>query len=579
MPVIAAVNGFALGGGCELALACDFIYASRTAKFGQPEVKPGRHPRLRRHAAAGAAGRASARARELVYTGAIIDADEALRIGLVQRGRRARRADAAGARAGRRRSPRNGPLAVAGGQARRCAGRARGPATARRGAARSSASSSPALFATARPEGRHAGVPREAAAQLQVREGDMNFDLADRAEAGPATRRATSATREVAAGGRRDRSRAPLPAEIVARMAELGLLGHRGARGVGRRRHGHRLATRWRWRRSRARCASTGVIMCVNNSLVCDPILHVGTDAQSARWLPAGGGQAARLLRALRARGRLRRGGAADARRRSADGDGWVLNGTKNLITNGPVADVWCVFAMTDPAQGQPRHHRVHRADGRARASGRPARRQARHPRRAVGADLPRRLRASATTRCSARWATASRSRCARSTAGASASRRRRSASRAPRSRTRPATRRSARRSASRSPSTRRSSSSSPTWHRDRRRAPAALARRGARRTAAGATAREAAMAKLFALRGRQPRRQGGDPDLRRLRLRDRVPGRAALPRREDHRDLRGHQRDPAPGDRFGLAQGVSLALSFRIPTRGGTSPWADIRR
>lgn len=81
-PVIAAVNGFALGGGCELALACDFIYASQKAKFGQPEVKLGVIPgfggtqRLARRIGIG-------RARELVYTGDMIGADEALRIGLV----------------------------------------------------------------------------------------------------------------------------------------------------------------------------------------------------------------------------------------------------------------------------------------------------------------------------------------------------------------------------------------------------------------------------------------------------------------------------------------------------------------
>jgi enoyl-CoA hydratase len=81
-PVIAAVNGFALGGGCELALCCDFIYASRAAKFGQPEVGLGVVPGLggtqllpRRVGLA--------RANELLFTGAVIGSDEALRIGLV----------------------------------------------------------------------------------------------------------------------------------------------------------------------------------------------------------------------------------------------------------------------------------------------------------------------------------------------------------------------------------------------------------------------------------------------------------------------------------------------------------------
>ena len=81
-PFIAQVDGFALGGGTELALACDFIYASDRARFGQPEVALGLMPgfggtqRLARRVGAG-------RARELIYTGDPIAAAEAYRIGLV----------------------------------------------------------------------------------------------------------------------------------------------------------------------------------------------------------------------------------------------------------------------------------------------------------------------------------------------------------------------------------------------------------------------------------------------------------------------------------------------------------------
>jgi len=81
-PTIAAVNGFALGGGCELALACDIRYAASTAKLGQPEVNLGIIPgwggtqRLARVCGIGVA-------KELIFTGRIVDADEALRIGLV----------------------------------------------------------------------------------------------------------------------------------------------------------------------------------------------------------------------------------------------------------------------------------------------------------------------------------------------------------------------------------------------------------------------------------------------------------------------------------------------------------------
>lgn len=83
-PVIAAVNGFALGGGCELAMACHVRIASDAAKFGQPEVKLGVTPgyggtqRLPRLVGRG-------RALQLLLTGEIIDAAEALRLGLVNR--------------------------------------------------------------------------------------------------------------------------------------------------------------------------------------------------------------------------------------------------------------------------------------------------------------------------------------------------------------------------------------------------------------------------------------------------------------------------------------------------------------
>ena len=63
-PVIAAVNGFALGGGCELALACHVRVASENARLGTPEVKLGHHVRLRGHAAAAAPGGQGPRARD-----------------------------------------------------------------------------------------------------------------------------------------------------------------------------------------------------------------------------------------------------------------------------------------------------------------------------------------------------------------------------------------------------------------------------------------------------------------------------------------------------------------------------------
>ncbi|GMV43422.1 MAG: acyl-CoA dehydrogenase [Myxococcales bacterium] len=140
------------------------------------------------------------------------------------------------------------------------------------------------------------------------------------------------------------------PVELVRKMAELGLMGvavpeeHGGA---GMDNLSYAIAMEEVCRA----CASTGVIMSVNNSLVCDPILTFGTAEQKAQWLvPLAQG---RLLGCFAL---SEPGTGSDAAAQTCmirpDGDHYVVNGTKNWITNGPEADVCVLIGMQEPAKG-----------------------------------------------------------------------------------------------------------------------------------------------------------------------------------------------------------------------------------
>jgi butyryl-CoA dehydrogenase len=141
------------------------------------------------------------------------------------------------------------------------------------------------------------------------------------------------------------------PTELVKRMGELGFLGvaipdQYG--GAGLDNVSYALAMEEICRA----CASTGVIMSVNNSLVCDPIYRFGTEQQKQEWLtPLASGK----LLGCFALSEPEAGSDAAAQKTTADkqSDGsWVINGTKNWITNGPVADVCVLFTMNDKAAG-----------------------------------------------------------------------------------------------------------------------------------------------------------------------------------------------------------------------------------
>jgi butyryl-CoA dehydrogenase len=141
-----------------------------------------------------------------------------------------------------------------------------------------------------------------------------------------------------------------MPMDILKKLAELGFMGMMVSEefgGAGLSTMAYVLALE----EISAACASTGVIMSVNNSLVCHPIEHFGTEGQKKRFLAAlatGERLGAYCLSEPDT-------GSDAARQRTTavrKGDGFVLNGTKNFITNGGHADVYIVYCMTDPAQG-----------------------------------------------------------------------------------------------------------------------------------------------------------------------------------------------------------------------------------
>jgi butyryl-CoA dehydrogenase len=145
-----------------------------------------------------------------------------------------------------------------------------------------------------------------------------------------------------------------VPQELLAEMASLGFLGiyvPESYGGAGLDALSYALVTE---EINRA-CASTGVVMSSHVSLVVDPLLHYGSDAQKDRFLrPLASGEKLGCF----ALSEPASGSDAAAMRTSArrDGDAWVLNGTKNFITNGASADIALVFAQTDP---QTRHRGI----------------------------------------------------------------------------------------------------------------------------------------------------------------------------------------------------------------------------
>ncbi len=158
------------------------------------------------------------------------------------------------------------------------------------------------------------------------------------------------AEREVAPLARELDRTGRFPTELVARMGELGLMGVAVPEAYGGSGMDH-VSYVLAMEEISAACASTGVIMSVNNSLVCDPILRYGTEEQKQTFLrPLASGQK------LGCFGLTEPSSGSDAAHMDTtarrDGDDWILDGAKNWITNGPVADLIVVFCNTNREAG-----------------------------------------------------------------------------------------------------------------------------------------------------------------------------------------------------------------------------------
>ncbi len=159
----------------------------------------------------------------------------------------------------------------------------------------------------------------------------------------------TFAAKELTPNARRWDEEHRFPAEAVRQLAEMGLFGvavpaEWGGAGLDSVSYAVAMEEISRG------CASTGVIMSVNHSLYCDPVFKYGDDEQRKTWLaPFASGEKLGAFALTEPQSGSDAGEMKTLAR--LDGDSYVLNGSKNFITNGPNADAVLVFAMTDPAK------------------------------------------------------------------------------------------------------------------------------------------------------------------------------------------------------------------------------------